>query len=153
MRQAKKLLSLTAVLLFAACTDNGIFNPMQNASGNYQLTVYAGRSIPAHYTIQPNDPLYPQYPGGATLDVTSGSLVLNSNGTFIETNNYLITPTGQASFTRTGSWTVSGTNLSLFIPAQNNHASTTVGGTLDVDTVVYQELNAAGIMESYEYKR
>ncbi len=146
-----------APLLFAGC-DNGIFNPIQSASGNYQLTVYAGRSIPAHFTIQPNDPLYPGYPNGAVFDVTSGGLSLSSNGTFVETNNYVVTPTGSASqsqsFTRSGTWTISGaTNLTLFIPAQNNNPSEVIDATLDVDTITYQEADANGTLQSYEYKR
>src|SRR5712671_1733334 len=70
-RKVKRLLSLTAVatpLFFAACSDNP-FNPINDASGTYQLTVYAGRSIPATYTIQPGDPNY-NMPNGGTLQVT-----------------------------------------------------------------------------------
>jgi hypothetical protein len=152
------VLTVATPLLFAACTDNGIFNPNQNASGNYQLTVYSGRSIPAHFTIQPNDPLYPEYPNGATFDVTSGNLALSSNGTFVETNNFVVTPTGSASqsqsFTRSGTWTINfGTDLTLFIPAQNNNPSETLDATLDVDTITYQEADASGTLQSYEYKR
>jgi hypothetical protein len=157
-RKAKLLLSLTAVatpLFFTACSDNP-FNPINDASGTYQLTVYAGRSIPATYTIQPGDPNY-NMPNGGTLRVTGGNLVLSNNGTFIETNNYVLTPSGQASytqdFTRSGTWTVSGTNLSLFVPAQNGNAASSISGTLDVNTVTYQEDNGAGGFDSFEYKR
>ncbi len=159
-RKVKRLLSLTAVatpLLFTACSDNP-FNPINDASGTYQLTVYAGRSIPATYTIQPNDPNYGGVmPNGGTLRVTGGNLVLSNNGTFIETNNYVLTPSGQASFnqdfTRSGTWTVSGTNLSLFVPAQNGNSASNISGTLDVDTVTYQEDNGNGGFDSFEYKR
>ncbi len=87
-KKSSLLLGLTAAvpLLFAACTDNSIFNPMADASGTYQLTVYAGRTLPATFTIQPGDPNYPQAPNGGTLAVTGGNLVLSSNGTFVETN-------------------------------------------------------------------
>jgi hypothetical protein len=157
-RKVKRLLSLTAVaapLLFTACSDNP-FNPINDASGTYQLTVYAGRSIPATYTIQPGDPNYTM-PNGGTLQVTGGNLVLSNNGTFIETNNYVLTPSGQAStnsnFSRSGTWTVNGTALSLFVPAQNGNPSSSITGTLDVDTVTYQEGNGAGGFDSFEYKR
>src|SRR5437016_1296758 len=44
MRQTKRLLSFIGILLIAACTDNGIFNPLNNAAGTYTLTVYAGKT-------------------------------------------------------------------------------------------------------------
>jgi hypothetical protein len=155
-RKAKLLLSLTAAapLLFAvACTDNGIFNPLANAAGTYQLTVYAGKTLPAHYVIQPNDPQYPSYPNGATFDVVDGDIVLNSNGTYTETNNYVITPTGGSSqtsyFVSQGTWTLNGTDLSLSSQAEGRF----VTGTLDVDTINYQESNGNGGFDSFEYKR
>jgi hypothetical protein len=154
-RHTKKLLSLTAVVLLAACTDNSLTNPFQNAVGTYQLTVYAGRSIPANYTIQPGDPTYPN---GATFVVTDGDLVLNSNGTFVETNNYTITPTGQAgqrqAFVSSGTWTMQGTTtLFLTAPVQNGNPARNVQGTLDVDTISYQESDGAGGFDAFEYKR
>jgi hypothetical protein len=155
-RKAKLLLSLTAAtpLLFAvACTDNGIFNPLADAAGTYQLTVYAGKTLPAHYVIQPGDPNYPTYPNGATFDVVDGSLVLNSNGTYTETNNYVITPTGGQSqtsyFVSQGTWTLNGTDLTLSSQAEGRF----VTGTLDVDTINYQESNGTGGFDSFEYKR
>jgi len=157
-KTSRLLLGLTMAtpLLFAACTDNNIFNPMANAAGTYTLTVYAGRSIPATYQIQAGDPQWPQYPNGATFVVTGGNLALSTNGTFIETNNYVITPTGQpsqnSSFTSSGSWTLNGTSLSLSAPAQNGRSSRLVTGTLDINTINYQENTGAGL-ESYEYKR
>lgn len=158
-RRARLLLSLTAAtpLLFAACTDNGIFNPLADAAGTYQLTVYAGRSLPATYTIQPGDPNYPLYPNGATLVVSGGTMVLNSNGTFIETNNYVITPNGGASentaFVSSGTWTLSGTDLTLNAPFQNNNPPRNVFGTLSIDTINYLETDGAGGFDPYEYRR
>jgi len=159
-RKVKRLLSLTAVatpLLFTACSDNP-FNPINDAAGTYQLTVYAGRSVPVTYTIQPNDPNYVStMPNGGTLRVTGGTMVLNSNGTFIETNHYVTTPSGQAAstydFTRTGTWTISGTNLTFFIPAQNGNVATSVTGTLDVNSLSYQEDDGFGTFQSFEYIR
>ena len=60
MRQTKRLLSVIGILLIAACTDNGIFNPLNNAAGTYTLTVYAGKTLPATFTVQPGDPQWPQ---------------------------------------------------------------------------------------------
>jgi hypothetical protein len=158
-RKSRLLLGITAAipLLFAACTDNNIFNPMSDAAGDYQLTVYAGKTIVAHYVIQPGDATYPN---GATFDVVGGDLNLSSNGTFIETNNYVITPTNQASFNQafssSGTWTLNGTALTLNAPAQNGNAARFVTGTLTADannnlTINYQEDSGTGL-ESFEYK-
>ena len=162
-RQSRLLLGLTMAtpLLFAACTDNSIFNPMSNAAGTYQLTVYAGRSLPATYQIQAGDPQWPQYPNGATFVVTGGDMVLNSNGMFIETNNYAITPTGQAqvtpNFVSSGTWTLNGTDLTLSAPAQNNNSSRFVTGTLAPNsnnnlTINYQEDTGSGL-QAFEYMK
>jgi hypothetical protein len=157
MRHTQKLLSLTAVVLLAACTDNSITNPINDAAGTYQLTVYAGKTIPANYIIQAGDPSYTQYPNGATFVVTGGNLVLSNNGTFIETNNYVTTPTGQAAqnsqFVSSGTWTISGTQVFLTAPAQNGNSARNIQGTLTIDTINYQEDNGAGGFDQFEYKR
>jgi hypothetical protein len=161
-RKAKLLLSLTAAtpLLFAvACTDNGIFDPRADAVGTYQLTVYAGKTLPAHYVIQPNDPNYPSYQQGATFDVVDGDLVLNSNGTYTETNNYVITPTGASPqtsyFVSQGTWDLSGTDLTLSSQAEGRFVSATwtVDTVNDKETINYQESNGNGGFDSFEYAR
>jgi hypothetical protein len=164
MRQTKRLLSFIGILLIAACTDNGIFNPLNNAAGSYTLTVYAGKTLPATYIIQPGDPNWPQYPNGATYVITDGNVDLRSDGTFTEINNYRITPTGQSTvngtFSRIGTWNVSSTtdDLTLFIPAQNGFSAMTDSGTLTEDangrlTINYTEDIGGGVFESFEYKR
>jgi hypothetical protein len=161
MRNSKKLVGLIAVaVMAAACTDNSIFNPVTDAEGTYTLTVYAGKSMPATYTIQPNG----TYPNGATFVVNNGTLVLDADGTFTETNNYTTTPNGgtgvPSSFVSSGTWTLNGTQFSLFAPPQNNFPARSVSGTLDLDangvaTVNYQEDDGTGTgnFESFEYKR
>jgi hypothetical protein len=160
-RKSRLLLALTAAtpLLFAACTDNGIFNPMSDAAGTYQLAVYAGKRMPATYHILAGDSDFPQYPNGATFVVTSGTLVLNSNGTFVETNNFFATPTGQASetpppFVSSGTWTLNGTSFTF----SDLTLSRQVSGTLDANisnnlTIDYQESDGNGVIQSYEYIR
>jgi hypothetical protein len=159
-KKSKLLLTLTAAtpLLFAACTDNGIFNPLNNASGTYQLTVYAGRTIPATFTIQPGDPQFPEAPNGGTLVVTDGTLVLQNSGSFVETNNYTITPSGQSGiahqFVANGTWTLNGTTFTLNDQANQRFDT----GTLDTDangrlTVNYTEDTGNGVFQSFEYKQ
>jgi len=164
MRQTKRLLSVVSVMLIAACTDNSLTGVYGDAAGTYDLTVYAGRTPPATYTIQPNDPNYPEAPNGGTLVVTDGTIELQANGTFYETNYYQITPNGGgATVTRTysryGNWTVTGNDLRLDIPVQTNVSTPfTDYGSLTVDangryTVNYDEDNGLGTFLSYEYKR
>jgi hypothetical protein len=159
-KKSRLLLTLSAAtpLLFAACTDNGIFNPLQDASGTYQLTVYAGRTMPATFTIQPGDPNFPEAPNGGTLVVTDGTLVLQNNGAFVETNNYTITPSGQSGtahqFVSSGTWTLNGTTFTLSDQALQRFDT----GTLDTDangrlTVNYSEDSGNGVLQSFEYKR
>jgi hypothetical protein len=159
-KKSRLLLTLTAAtpLLFAACTDNGIFNPLNNASGTYQLTVYAGRTIPATFTIQPGDPQFPEAPNGGTLVVTDGTLVLQNNGSFVETNNYTITPSGQSGiahqFVANGTWTLNGTTFTLNDQANQRFDT----GTLDTDangrlTVNYTEDSGNGVFQAFEYKQ
>lgn len=166
-RKSKLLLSLTAAtpLLFSACTDNGIFNPLSDVAGTYQLSVYAGRTVPASYTIQPNDPNYPSLPNGATLVVTGGNLVLRTNGTFTETNAYTITPNGGSayndSFVSQGTWSLNGgSQVTLSAPATSQSspsryvtASWTVNAATGKETVNYQEYDSANVPQSFEYQR
>jgi hypothetical protein len=162
-RTSRLLLSLTAApLLVAACTDNTLTNPLNDADGTYQLTVYDGRSVPTTYTINPGDPNYPEYPNGATFVVTGGTMVLNSNGTFTETNNYVFTPTGEPaenqSFVSNGTWTLDGEDFHFTAPAQNNNGPRNIFGTItenvNGDLVInYQESNGAGVPSAFEYQR
>jgi hypothetical protein len=159
-KKSRLLLTLTAAtpLLFAACTDNGIFNPLNNASGTYQLTIYANKSVPATFTILAGDPNFPEAPNGGTLVFTDGTLVLQNNGTFVETDNYTETPQGQAAqfrqFQASGTWTLNGTTFNLNDSANQRFDS----GTLDTDangrlTVNFTENVGNGQTASFEYKK
>jgi hypothetical protein len=155
MRHTKRALSVIAVMLVAACTDNSITNPYGNASGTYQLTVFAGRTLPATYTYSAGQ--ISSLPNGGTIQWTDGTMVLNSNGTFVETNNYVATPNGgnsqSGSFISSGTYTLSGTNFTLSAPAQNGVAQRYATGTIQFDTINYDEDNGDGTTSSYEYKR
>jgi len=163
-KKARLFLSLTAAtpLLFAAaCTDNGILNPLADAAGQYQLTVYAGKTLTAHYVIQPNDPYFSaDAPNGGTLDVTDGTLDLNTDGTYTEINNYIITPSGgsplQRFFRSQGSWTMNvNDEVTLSSQAENRFvtATWTVDDVNGKETINYQEANGTGGVDSFEYAR
>ena len=162
-RTSRLFLSLTAApLLVAACTDNTLTNPLNDADGTYHLTVYDGRSVPTTYTINPGDPAYPDYPNGATFVVSNGTMVLNSNGTFVETNNYVFTPTGEPAepqqFVSNGTWTLDGEDFHFTAPAQNNNGPRNIFGTITENVsgklvINYQESNGSGAPSPYEYLR
>lgn len=165
MRQTKRLLSVMSVMLIAACADNSLTGLYGDAAGTYDLTVYQGRSPGFQYRIDPGNPNYPEAPNGGTLVVTDGTIELQSNGTFYETNNYHITPTGGSPisrvYSRYGNWTVTGNDLTLDIPVQSGvDVAFRDFGTLTVDangryTVNYEEDDGTntGNFLSYEYKR
>ncbi|HJP86270.1 MAG TPA: hypothetical protein VJ852_09795 [Gemmatimonadaceae bacterium] len=155
MRQTKILLSVIAVMAIAACTDNSVNGPYGDVSGTYQLTVFAGRTLPATYTYQAGQ--VQALPNGGTIQWTDGTMVLNSNGTFVETNNYVATDnlngSQSGSFISTGTYTVSGVNFTLSAPPQNSVGQRYATGTIQFDTINYDEDNGDGTTSSYEYKR
>ncbi len=155
MRHTKRLLSVIAVMLVAACTDNSLTNPYGNVSGTYQLTVFAGRTLPAPYTYSAGQ--VSALPNGGTIQWTGGTMVLNSNGTFVETNDYTATDnvngSQSGSFISSGTYTVNGTNFTLSAPAQNGVAQRYGTGTIQFNTINYDENNGDGTTSSYEYKR
>ena len=155
MKHTKRLLSVIAVMLVAACTDNSLTNPYGDVSGTYQLTVFAGRTLPATYTYSAGQ--ISALPNGGTIQWTDGTMVLNSNGTFVETNNYIETPNGgtaqSGSFISSGTYTLNGSNFTLSAPAQNNVGQRYATGTIQFDTINYDEDNGDGTTSSYEYKR
>ena len=155
MRQTKRFLSLIAVMAIAACTDNSITNPYNNVAGTYQLTVFAGRTLPATYSYQAGQ--IQALPNGGTIQWTDGTMVLNSNGTFVETNNFIVSPNGSSSysdsFISSGTYTVSGINFTLTAPPQNQTAQRYATGTIQFDTINYDEDNGDGTTSQYEYRR
>src|SRR6266513_2949535 len=87
-RKAKLLLSLSVAtpILFAACVDNTLIGPYRDVAGTYQLTVFSGASLPVSFTYPSGQ--FSVLPNGGTITWTDGTMVLNSNGTFTERNNY-----------------------------------------------------------------
>lgn len=151
-RKSRLLLSLTAAapMLIAGCTDNTLTNPLDDAAGTYQLTIFANATVPYEFPVSAGED--PELPNGGTILVTDGDLVLTIDGDFVETNNFTKTPPGGQSFASafvsTGTYTVTGTTLRLAAPQQNGYSSRNLGGTVDLDRVSYVE-NGFG----YEYRR
>ena len=85
-------------------------------------------------------------------------MVLNSNGTFLETNNYTAIPTGSSTstpgaFVSRGTYTVRGTAFTLSVPPiQNQVVARSATGTISASTIDYQEFNGVGF-DSFQYKR
>ncbi|MFL5634210.1 MAG: hypothetical protein ACJ78J_08935 [Gemmatimonadaceae bacterium] len=156
MRHMKKLLSLTAVMVLAACTDNGVLNP-NDIEGTYQLTIWADNSIPITFNVQPGEDS--EIPNGGTWRVTGGTLELDSDGTFVETNFITKTPTGGSSFTSnfvsTGTYSFDGFNIDFEAPAQNQFSARSFTGTVSADERIrYHEFDSAsGQNLLYEYRR
>lgn len=155
MRQTKRLLSVIAVMSIAACTDNSINGPYGDVSGTYQLTVFAGRTLPATIVYHPGDD--PALPNGGTMQWTDGTMTLQSNGTFVESDNYIMTPVGEQSVSGTyvssGTYTVNGVDFTLTAPPQNGYGQRFATGTVQFGTINYDEDNGNGTTSSYEYKR
>jgi predicted small secreted protein len=156
-RKAKLLLSLTVAtpLLFAACVDNTLTGVYGDVAGTYSLTVFAGKTLPATYTYAAGD--ISSLPNGGTITWTDGTMVLNSLGTFTETNYYVVTPTGgsgqNGTFVSSGTFTVSGNTFQLSAQAQNGIGPRSASGTIQLNTINYDEQNQDGTTSAYEYKR
>lgn len=155
-KQVRRLLSVAAMapLLLTSCDSNNPFDPSRDAVGTYQLTVFAGRSVPATFTCNPGE--CTSLPNGGTFVATDGDLVLYADGRFVETNYYTETPTGGSSqnstFVSTGTYDVNFDEVTLSAPAQNgigarflNATLTSVGGDI--------RINYIEDGESYEYRR
>ena len=158
-RKAKLLLSLGVAtpILFAACVDNTLIGPYRDIAGTYQLTVFSGATLPVTYTYGPNQQS-PIIPNGGTVTWTDGTMVLNSNGTFTERNNYDYRDnggaTGSSSFVSNGTFTVNGTDFTLSAPATNQTNARFATGSLvtgSTSRINYVEDNGNGTTSAYEY--
>ena len=157
MKRVMRLLSVAAVapLLLTSCDSSNTFDPFEDAVGTYELTVYSGRSVPATFTCAPNT--CQGLPNGGTIRVDGGSLVLDDDGTFIETNDYTLTPTGGSSrletFISSGTYDVVDDNeITLFAPAQNGLPARTLDATIEYagpDVTIHYIENG----DAYEYSR
>ena len=155
-KRVMRLLSVAAIapLLLTSCDSSNTFDPFEDVVGTYDLSVYAGRSVPATFTC---DPGQCGMPNGGTFVANDGTLVLEEDGTFVETNYYTSTPIGgtaeQSTFISRGTWDLDGDNeLTLFAPAQNGLQSRTLNATIEfggVDVTIHYLEDG----QSYEYSR
>jgi hypothetical protein len=155
-KNARFALSLIATtpLLFAACKDNNLVTPA-NVVGTYQLTLFRGLALPVTDTYQASDGV-PGFPNGGTATWTDGTFVINSDGSFAETNNVTLAPTGgttqQSAFTSVGTYRLSGNTITLTAASQNGNDARNLTGTITVNSITYQESNGQGF-DLYEYRR
>jgi hypothetical protein len=134
------LAAMSALVLVTACSSSDSSSPGASAIGTYNLVSVNGAALPA--TTQ-ND---------ATIktEILSGTFVVNADESFSEARQGRITLNGGApspiTATQTGTWTVSGTQLSFVSGTTQNpvvFTGTYVGGTLTYTsagaTFVYQQ--------------
>ena len=159
-RTSRLILGLTAatpLLLVGACTKSDAISPLARASGQYQMTLFRGGPLPVTDTYTAADSIT-SLPNGGTVTWTDGTMVLNSDGTFIETNNYRLNPTGSTTsstgaFVSMGKYTVSGTTFTLSVVAiPQQVAARSATGTISASTINYQESNGV-TFDTFEYKR
>jgi hypothetical protein len=157
-RKSKLLLSLTAAIpmLFAACVDNTLIGPYRDVAGTYDLTVFSGATLPVTYTYLAGQNSV--VPNGGTITWTDGTMVLNSQGTFTERNNYDYQDnqgaSGRQAFVSQGTFTLNGSDFTLSAPAQNGIAARFAQGSLIVSNnsrINYVEDNGNGTTSAYEY--
>jgi len=150
-----RFLSIAAIapLLLTSCDSNGNFDPIDDAAGTYELSVYAGSQVPVTF---PCDPGECGLSNGGTFRVNDGTLILYNDGTFDETNHYTTTPNGGSAqattFVSSGTYEIFGDDIELFAPAQNGIGPRILDGVFiyggnDV-RIRYEEEG-----ESYEYRR
>ncbi|MEX2111285.1 MAG: hypothetical protein WD802_11810 [Gemmatimonadaceae bacterium] len=150
-KRVRRLLGVAAVapLLLSSC-DNNPFDPFDNALGTYELSVFAGRSMPgAEFDCAPGE--CDAVPNGGHIRINSGSLTLYNDGTFVETNNWTETPTGGSSddvtFTSAGTFDLNGEDLELSDPARQRFVQATLEFTSRV------RINYIENGDSFEYIR
>jgi len=132
INRVRRLLSVAAIvpLLLSACDSNGGFDPIDDAAGTYELSVYAGSSVPITFNCDPGEC---GLTNGGTFRVNDGTLVLYDDGTFDEINHYTTTPSGGSAqattFTSSGTYEIFGDDIALFAPAQNGFPARFMDGT------------------------
>jgi small ligand-binding sensory domain FIST len=100
----RAILLVTLVLAIAACSADRIVRPDPNVAGSYTLQQVEGTSLPS---VVSND-------GASSVEITGGSLDLDSDSSWLGRTNFRITtPGGVAHETQvgTGRWSLAGDSL------------------------------------------
>ena len=114
----RKLFVMAALALAAACGDS---TSAASVSGTYNLQTVNGSVLP--YVFQASNP---------KIEIISEQMVLNSNGTFTITDVERTTPTGgspsNATFSETGTWSLSGNTITVHFTSDNSTSVAQVSG-------------------------
>ena len=151
------LIAASPLLLLSACSSSDPISPLAKAAGQYQLTLFRGGPPPVTDTYTAADSIT-SLPNGGTVTWTDGTMVLNSDGSFIETDNYRLNPTGSTTssagaFVSMGKYTVSGTTFTLTVAAIPQQIPARFAtGTISASTITYQESNGV-TFDTFEYQR
>lgn len=150
-KRVRRLLGVAAMAPLLLMSCDSITDPFgDDLTGTYQLTIFAGRSVPFERTCSPGE--CANLPNGGIFEAIDGTLVLYDDGTFVETNRGTEWPTGGTrrnwTFSSTGTYTVSGDNITLSAPSQNGIGPRFIQASVEFDRINYIEDN-----ESYEYRR
>lgn len=134
-RNIKRLISLAAVTLFMACSDSS--GPNNNVTGSYALITINGAGLPVVI-------FFDQF---STFQITSGTVTLNSNNTFVTTATYRETLTGGQSTTITencnGTYTMNGNSITFTEPTVvNTNCGGVYNGTWDGSNTLVVAIDA-----------
>ena len=125
-RSIKRLITLAAVSLFAACSDSS--GPNSDVTGSYALITINGSGLPVVI-------FFDQF---ATFRIVGGNVTLNSNGTFTSSGTYQETlSNGQVSSeteTCNGTYTRNGNSVTFTeFTVSNTNCGGVYNGTWDGD--------------------
>ena len=138
MRTILRLTALLTVLVAAACGDSS--GPDNAITGTYTLRSINGEDLPVVIRDAPDD----------RVEVTSGSLTLNANGSYSDVINFLVS-NGTSTFpdraTDSGTYTQSGNTVTFRSNSGDVYNMTLSGNTLTQSfddgviqlTLVYQK--------------
>ena len=156
-KRVLRLLSVAAIapLLLTSCDSSNGFDPFEDAAGTYELSVYAGASVPVTFNCDPGE-CTESFSNGGTIRVTDGTLVLYEDGTFDETNHFIMTPTGGSArnetFVSSGTYEIFGDEIELYAPPQGPNEERFINAEFDYSgndvRIRYVEDQV-----SYEYRR
>ena len=125
-RNIKRLITIAAVTLFAACSDTS--GPNGDVTGSYALITLNGSGLPVVV-------VFDQF---STFRITGGNVTLNSNGTFTSSGTYeqILTngPTTTVTETCDGTYTRNGNSITFTeVTVSNTNCGGVYNGTWDGD--------------------